>query len=91
MATLQALQGYLNARLFADAVRKTGAVLTQANFAHTLETMEPWTNARLDGLPIKFSPHDHLGLHAGFLARVQKGRWVADCGDKREADGSPSK
>ena len=77
-ATLQALQAYLNARLFADTVRKTGAVLTQANFAHTLETMETWTNARLDGLPIKFLPHDHLGVHAGFLARVQKGRWVAE-------------
>jgi branched-chain amino acid transport system substrate-binding protein len=74
-ATLQALQGYLNARLFADAVRKTG-VLTQMNYAHTLETMGPWTDARLDGLPVKFTPQDHLGMHAGFLARVQKGRWL---------------
>jgi branched-chain amino acid transport system substrate-binding protein len=74
-ATLQALQGYLNARLFAGAVRKTG-VLTQVNYAHTLETMGAWTDARLDRLPVKFTPQDHLGVHAGFLARVQKGRWV---------------
>jgi ABC-type branched-subunit amino acid transport system substrate-binding protein len=74
--TLQALQGYLNAKLFADAVRKTGAVLTQANFARTLEKMEPWTDARVGGLPVKFSAQDHLGVHAGFLARVQKGRWA---------------
>ena len=74
-ATLQALQGYLNARLFAGAVRKTG-VLTQVNYARTLETMAPWTDERLDGLPVKFTPEDHLGVHAGFLARVQKGRWV---------------
>lgn len=74
--TLQALQGYMNARLFAEAVRRTGIVLTQAQFAQTLEKMEPWTDPKLDGLAVKFSPKDHLGVHAGFLARVQKGRWM---------------
>jgi len=74
--TTQALQGYLNAKLFADAVRKTGAVLTQVSFARTLERIDAWTDAKVGGPPVKFSAQDHLGMHAGFLARVQKGRWT---------------
>ncbi|MGQ0742058.1 MAG: ABC transporter substrate-binding protein [Alphaproteobacteria bacterium] len=74
--SIHALQAYLNARLFADAVRKTGAVLTQSSLARTLEEMGPWSDARLGTIPVTFTPQDHLGIQAGFLARVKKGRWV---------------
>jgi ABC-type branched-subunit amino acid transport system substrate-binding protein len=75
--SIHALQAYLNVRLFADAVRKTGAVLTQTGLAQTLESMGPWSDPTLGGISVTFSPQDHLGIRAGLLSRVRNGRWVA--------------
>ncbi len=71
-----ALEAYLNARLFIDALALTGPSPTQAGFARTLETMGPWLDPQLGGVPVAFSPGNHLGVQSGFLARVHNGRWV---------------
>jgi ABC-type branched-subunit amino acid transport system substrate-binding protein len=74
--SVNALQAYLNARLFVDALALTGPALTQKRFARTLETMGPWVDPQLGGTPVTFSAENHLGVQAGFLARVHNGRWV---------------
>lgn len=73
---LPALQAYLNARLFIDALIETGPAPSQKGLAHTLETMGPWVDPELGGIPVDFGRHNHLGMRAGFLARVHNGRWV---------------
>jgi hypothetical protein len=67
---------YRNARLFLSVLRQAGRVPTQAALANILETRGAWTDPELGGLPIEFSPTDHLGGHSGLLAQVRGGRWV---------------
>jgi len=74
--SVQALTAYRNARYFLAVLRQMGARPTQVGFAHILETREAWTDPMLGGLPIEFSPTDHLGSHSGILAQVRRGRWV---------------
>jgi len=76
IASVQALNAYRSARYFLAVLRQTGANPTQAGFAHILETREAWTDPVLGGLPIEFSPVDHLGSHSGMLAQIRRGRWV---------------
>ncbi len=89
--TVQALQAYLNARLFVDALIETGAAPTPAGFARTLETMGAWLDPQLGGLPVAFAPEDHLGVHTGFLARVHNSRWVTLTGALDGAQSSSKK
>jgi ABC-type branched-subunit amino acid transport system substrate-binding protein len=74
--TVQALTAYRNARLFLSVLRQTGRTPTQIGFATVLETRGAWTDPELGGLPVEFSPTDHLGGHSGLLAQVRGGRWV---------------
>jgi ABC-type branched-subunit amino acid transport system substrate-binding protein len=74
--TVQALTAYRNARLFLSVLRQAGRTPTQAGVATILETRGSWTDPELGGLPIEFSPTDHLGGHSGLLAQVRGGRWV---------------
>jgi ABC-type branched-subunit amino acid transport system substrate-binding protein len=75
-ATAEALRAYLDARLFAAALARTGAEPSQARFARALETLPPWRDPEFGGEPIDFSPRDHLGFHTGFLAQIRGGRWT---------------
>jgi ABC-type branched-subunit amino acid transport system substrate-binding protein len=74
--TVQALTAYRNARLFLSVLRQAGRMPTQAAVANILETRGSWTDPELGGLPIEFTPKDHLGGHSGLLAQVRNGRWV---------------
>jgi len=73
---VQALTAYRNARLFLSVLRQAGRNPTQASVANVLETRGSWTDPELGGLPIEFTPKDHLGGHSGLLAQVRGGRWV---------------
>lgn len=76
VASASAFRAYLDARLFAESLRRAGPNLTQRRVAHTLEAMTPWRDPEYDGVPIVFTPRDHVGFHTGFLAQVRNGRWT---------------
>ena len=76
VASAPAFRAYLNARIFAEAVRRTGDEPTEHRIAHMLETMSPWKDPDYGGIPVVFTPHDHVGFHTGFLAQVRNGRWT---------------
>jgi branched-chain amino acid transport system substrate-binding protein len=76
VATVQALTAYRNARLFLAVLRQAGRTPTQSGVAAVLETRGSWTDPEIGGLPIEFTPTDHLGGHSGLLAQVRGGRWV---------------
>ncbi|MGH6872140.1 MAG: ABC transporter substrate-binding protein [Rhizomicrobium sp.] len=76
VASAEAFRAYLDARLFAEVLRRAGPVLTRARFARTLEAMAPWRDPIYGGVPIDFTSRDHLGFHAGLLAQVHGGRWI---------------
>jgi len=76
VASAAAFRAYLDARMFAEAVRRTGDEPTEHRIAHQLELMSPWKDPDYGGIPIVFTPHDHVGFHTGFLAQVRNGRWA---------------
>ncbi len=76
VASAAAFRAYLDARVFAEALRRAGPNLTQRHVARTLEAMSPWKDPQFSGVPILFTPHDHVGFHTGFLAQVRNGRWT---------------
>lgn len=76
VASAQGLRAYLDGRLFAEALSRSGPHPTQRYFARVLENMPPWRDPVYGGLPIDFTARDHLGLHASYLAQVRGGRWV---------------
>jgi branched-chain amino acid transport system substrate-binding protein len=76
VASAQAFRAYLNARLFAEAVRRAGPDPSQKHVARVLELMSPWKDPDYGGVPVVFTPRDHVGLRTGFLAQVRNGRWT---------------
>ncbi len=76
VASAEAFRAYLDARLFAEALRRAGTEPTRAGFARSLEAMPAWRDPAYGGVPIDFTASDHLGFHSGFLAQVRGGRWV---------------
>jgi len=76
VASAQAFRAYLNARLFAEALRRAGPDSTQRHVARVFELMSPWKDPDYGGIPVVFTPHDHVGFRTGFLAQVRNGRWT---------------
>ena len=76
VASAQAFRAYLDARLFAEALRRAGPNPTAHRVAHALEAMSPWHDPDFGGIPVSFTPRDHIGLQTGFLAQVRNGRWT---------------
>lgn len=80
IASAQAFSAYLDARLFAEALRRAGPHPTPLHFARVLEAMPPWTDAVYGGVPVDYTAGDHMGLHAGVLAQIAGGRWQLKSG-----------
>ncbi len=76
VATAEAFRAYLNARLFAEALRRAGPSPTEYRVAHALEAVSPWQDPYYETVPVRFTAHDHRGFHTGFLAVVRNGRWT---------------
>lgn len=76
VASQQAFRAYLDGRLFAEALARTGAHPTQRHFARVLEAMPAWRDPVYGGVPVNYTAQDHLGLHGGFLAQIRNGRWA---------------
>ncbi len=76
VASTAAFRAYLDARVFAEALRRAGPDASERRVARALETMTPWKDPEFGGVPILFTPHNHVGLHSGFLAQVRNGRWT---------------
>jgi ABC-type branched-subunit amino acid transport system substrate-binding protein len=70
------LQGFLNAKVFVEALRRTGPNLTRAAFRATLEKMRDY-DPGLGGTTVTFSTTRHQGIDKLFLVGVQDGRWIS--------------
>jgi len=68
------LEGYVNARVIVEALRRAGANATRQSFRQALESLRG-----LDvgiGAPITFTPERHQGLDSVYFTRVDGERWV---------------
>ena len=64
------LEGYIDAWVFSEALRKAGPEPSRETLVKALQTL----NIDFAGFPLAFSPGNHQGSTAVFLTRVQSGR-----------------
>lgn len=67
-------EGYLNAKLLAEVLRRAGGSHSPARLRQAAEGIRD-----LDlgiGTPVGFTAHDHQGLHRVYLTTVEEGRFV---------------
>jgi ABC-type branched-subunit amino acid transport system substrate-binding protein len=68
------LEGYVNARVIVEALRRAGAGVNRQSFRQALESLRG-----LDlgiGAPLTFTPERHQGLDSVYFTRVDGERWV---------------
>jgi ABC-type branched-subunit amino acid transport system substrate-binding protein len=64
------LEGYVNAWVFSEALRKAGPEPTREALVKALKAL----TVDLGGLQVAFSPTSHQGSNAVFLTRIQGGQ-----------------
>ncbi|HEU5192189.1 MAG TPA: ABC transporter substrate-binding protein [Methylomirabilota bacterium] len=68
------LEGFVNAKVIVEGIRRAGVNPTRASFRAALETMR---NVDLGiAAPLTFAPERHQGLDNVYFTRVENGRWV---------------
>lgn len=68
------LEGYVNARVITEALKRAGASASRLAFRQALESLRG-----LDlgiGAPVTFTPERHQGLDSVYFTRVEGDRWV---------------
>jgi len=68
------LEGFINAKVVAEGLRRAGANPTRASLRQALESLR---NLDLGiGAPLTFGAERHQGLDSVYFTRVESGRWV---------------
>jgi len=68
------LEGYVNARVLVEALRRTGPHPTRPGFRQALESLRGFDLGI--GAPLTFGPERHQGLDGVYFTRVDGERWV---------------
>jgi branched-chain amino acid transport system substrate-binding protein len=71
--TFVGLEGWLNAAVVTEALRRAGPNPTRAGFIRAMESLQAWDPGL--GTKLEFSPTNHQGLHRVWLTRTVNGRW----------------
>ena len=68
------LEGFVNAKVAVEGLRRAGANPTRASLRQSLESLR---NVDLGiGAPLSFGPERHQGLDSVYFTRVQGEHWV---------------
>jgi branched-chain amino acid transport system substrate-binding protein len=68
------LEGWLNAVVVTEALRRAGPEASRLDFIRAMESLGGWDPGL--GTPLKFSATNHLGLDKVWIVRTEKGQWV---------------
>jgi len=68
------LEGYINARVVVEALRRTGPTPTRVAYRTALESLKAFDLGI--GAPLSFGPERHQGLDSVYFTRVDGERWV---------------
>jgi branched-chain amino acid transport system substrate-binding protein len=69
-----ALEGWLNAAVVTEALRRAGPGASRESFIRAMESLHGWDPGV--GVGLEFSPDSHQGLHQVWLTRTENARWV---------------
>jgi branched-chain amino acid transport system substrate-binding protein len=71
-ANFVSLEGFINARILIEAIRRAGRDITREGFIRALESIkEHYVGI---GAVINFGPHDHQGMDKVYLSEVKDGK-----------------
>jgi branched-chain amino acid transport system substrate-binding protein len=70
------LEGWLNAVVVTEALSRSGANPSRANFIKAMESLKGWDPGL--GVKLEFSPDSHQGMHKVWLTKAEQGRWVPE-------------
>ena len=68
------LEGYVNARVLVEGLRRAGGALSREGFINALESIQNYDLGIANSL--SFSPTDHQGLERVYFTRIENGRSV---------------
>ena len=68
------LEGYINAKVVVEALRRAGPNPTRVGYRHALESLKGFDLGI--GAPLTFGPERHQGLDSVYFTRVDGERWV---------------
>jgi len=68
------LEGYINAKVVVEALRRTGPAPTRVGYRQALESLKNFDLGI--GAALSFSPERHQGLDSVYFTRVDGERWV---------------
>jgi len=72
--SFRSLEGFVNARVIVEGLRRTGPNPTRATFRQALESLKNFDLGI--GAPLTFAPERHQGLDNVYFTRVMGGRWA---------------
>jgi branched-chain amino acid transport system substrate-binding protein len=68
------LEGYLNARVLVEGLKRAGKQLSREGFIEAIESMGDYDLGVAS--PLSFSPVDHQGLEKVYFTRIENGKFV---------------
>jgi branched-chain amino acid transport system substrate-binding protein len=72
--SFRSLEGFVNAKVIVEALRRSGANPTRAGFRQALESLKNFDLGI--GAPLNFGPERHQGLDSVYFTSVVNGRWA---------------
>lgn len=75
-----ALEGWLNAVVVTEALRRAGPEPTRRDFIRAMESLGGWDPGL--GVPLEFTAANHQGLRRVWLTQVRDGQWIS-MGDQK--------
>lgn len=75
-AGFTSLEGWLNAAVVSEALRRAGPNPSRQDFINAMESLGGWDPGI--GYKLTFSPTDHQGLHHVWLTKTAGAEWVAE-------------
>lgn len=72
--TFSGLEGFLNAKILVEGLRRTGKRMTRRSFISGLESI--WDYEIGIGQPIGYGAEDHTGLSHVYFNKYDNGRWI---------------
>jgi ABC-type branched-subunit amino acid transport system substrate-binding protein len=74
LLSFRSLEGFVNAKVIVEALRRSGPNPTRAGFRQALEALKNFDLGI--GAPLSFGPERHQGLDSVYFTSVVNGRWA---------------
>ncbi|MDT8379156.1 MAG: ABC transporter substrate-binding protein [Desulfotignum sp.] len=72
-ANFVGFEGYINAKVLAEGLKRAGRDLTRRSFLAAINSMDDFSVG--SGVHLSFSPKDHQGMDTIYFTRLKKGRF----------------